>query len=420
MKITGRIISLGLLVALLAGCAAQPAAPDAEATRAFEAALLTATHALLPASPTPSPHPPATQTPAPSLTPTPEPSPTVARTPPDLPPGFVSAHLNPLDAPQAYIEDTCQYLKMRWDANSAEPGTVVMPIMFHSITGDDKPLANEYAIHHSDLVIMLEHAREVGFETITSAQLVDFLYHNAKIPRRSLILIQDDRPPGAFRLAFGPFLDEYGWTLTWAWPIADTDTKRASKVLDEQYGSLWEQMEAYFATGKLDMQAHGWVHNIPIGPNSSDEYIRSEMGDARDALRAHFYCKGQEKCDSDQPLAYIWAGGGFSRRGAEIGRELGYKIGFTTHPRGPIMFNWIPQADALDPARPYWVPEGPAGDPLMTLPRYWSTDAAYRIDEVGNIGEEAAAYAAANRAVELEYYDIVCKPLTGEIPGLKP
>jgi len=410
-----------LLVFLLAACtAATPASPAADATQMFQSALLTATYAIVPASATPTPFTPLTDTPAPSATETPVPSPTVPRTPPALPEGFVSAYLNPLDAPAAYIQDTCQYLKMRWDPNKAAPGTLVMPIMFHSITGDDNALANEYAIHHSDLVVMLEHAHEVGFETITSAQLVDFLDNNAKIPRRSLILIQDDRPPGAFKLAFGPFLEDYDWTLTWAWPIADTDSKPASNVLDESYGSLWEQMEDYFTSGRLDMQAHGAVHNIPIGNNSTDEYIRSEMGTARDELREHFYCKGQADCASDQPLAYIWAGGGFSKRGAEIGRELGYKLGFTTHPRGPLMFNWIPQAETLDPARPLWAPEGPVGDPLMTLPRYWSTDAAYRIDEVGNIGEEAAAYAAANQAVELEYYDIVCKPVTGEIPELKP
>lgn len=412
------------LILLLSACGTSAQA-DAQvlATAQFQAALLTATYAVKPPTATPTPLPPS-PTPIP-----PSPTPTIVRTPPALPAIFTTNLIDSLDTPHTYIQDTCQYLRLRWDPNNAAPGTVVMPIMYHSITGDDRTLANDYAIHSSELVRTLEHAHETGFETVTAAQLADFLYNNAKIPKRSLILIQDDRPPGALRDAFGPFLEKYGWTMTWAWPIADTDHRPPSPIANpkpgETFKTLWEQIEAYYATGLVDMQSHGYVHNIPISPDSSDDYIHHEMVDSRNALREHFYCKdhttGQAiaNCTSAEPIAYIWAGGGFSKRGAELGREAGYKLGFTTQPRGPIQFNWIPLGDENDPRRPMWVAEGPIGDPLMTLPRYWSTDAAYRLDEVANIGEEASKYAAANKAVELEYYDIVCKPTLGEIPGLK-
>ncbi len=80
------------------------------------------------------------------------------------------------------------------------------------------------------------------------------------------------------------------------------------------------------------------------------------------------------------------------------------------------MYNWIPQADQKDPGRPSYIPEGPAGDPLMTLPRYWDTDARTHLDVVRTIGNEAAAYAESNKATELEYYDIMCAPTLGQIP----
>jgi hypothetical protein len=38
------------------------------------------------------------------------------------------------------------------------------------------------------------------------------------------------------------------------------------------------------------------------------------------------------------------------------------------------------------------------------------------IDVVRNMGNEAAAYAEQNKAIELEYYDIVCTPGFGPIP----
>jgi hypothetical protein len=56
----------------------------------------------------------------------------------------------------------------------------------------------------------------------------------------------------------------------------------------------------------------------------------------------------------------------------------------------------------------------------MTLPRYWSIDAAYRIDDVIQINKQAEAAAASSKATELEYYDIVCKSKTGELPTQIP
>jgi hypothetical protein len=116
------------------------------------------------------------------------------------------------------------------------------------------------------------------------------------------------------------------------------------------------------------------------------------------------------------PIAYIWPGGGFTPLSVQIGREAGFKLGFTVNPRGPIMYNWVPLADEYNPKRPHlFLAEGPMQDPLMVLPRYWSTDAIWHIDRVRQMGEEAAAEAHRNRSLELEYYDIVCKDLTGEL-----
>jgi hypothetical protein len=56
----------------------------------------------------------------------------------------------------------------------------------------------------------------------------------------------------------------------------------------------------------------------------------------------------------------------------------------------------------------------------MTLPRYWDTDASGKLDEIRVMSEDAAAYAESNKAVELEYYDIVCAPTLGPIPALAP
>ena len=170
---------------------------------------------------------------------------------------------------------------------------------------------------------------------------------------------------------------------------------------------LWKQQEELNAEGRVDYQAHGFVHDIPIGPDSTDAYILGELQTPLQVFQEHF---------NKKPLAFIWPGGGFTPHAVALARQVGYRLGFTINPRGPLLFNWIPLADQPDPLRSAWIPEGPANDPLMVLPRYWDTDASLHLDEVIQIGQAAAAYAQANRSAEMEYYSEACSPGYGAIP----
>ncbi len=395
----GTIVFSGLLAACAPTTSAE-AGPDTAMTQAFANALAHANQTLTADTPTPE----ATQTTAPTATTTvtATATATAVRTPPALPEIFHSNILAKNALPQTYIENTCEYLKARWDPNNSPPGTVVMTVMYHSVTEDGNPLLPDGSqVHHKDVVMFMEHARELGFEAITAAQLADFLDTNARIPERSLLIIVDDRKREEFyRTHFAHYLEEYGWTLTNAW-ISAKDTP--------EY--LYEENRAVIEAGWVDPQAHGVVHNTPIGEHSPEEYIRGELEGSIEAIQHNF---------GRTPVGFIWPGGGFSKRAAELAREAGYRVGFTTNPRGPVMYNWIPQAAEVDPAHTFWLPETGAGDPRMTLPRYWSSDAAYRLDDVANIGQQAAAEAARTKAVELEYYDIVCNNITGPIPTAAP
>jgi peptidoglycan/xylan/chitin deacetylase (PgdA/CDA1 family) len=381
---------LGGIFLLLASCSpAAPAAPAPDTaqlqTQVFVSALLTATYGV----------PTATHTPAPTHTSTPiPPTPTAIRTPPALPPIFTTSLLNKLDTPHTYVKETCQYLKDRWDPNKSAPGTVVMPIMFHSITDGGVVKDNQVSTEYFNS--LMRDLQMQGFQTITTAQLADFLESNAKIPMRSMILIVDDRHYAPyFKDHFWPFLKDNHGTVTNAWISTSLSTP-----------DLIQSMAGLINAGWVDVQAHGVIHNTPIDGTSSEEFIHSELFGSIDWIQKNF---------GKQPIAYIWPTGSFTKRGVEVAREAGYRLGFTVNPRGPLMFNWIPQDDAADPGRPSFFAEGPMDDPLMVLPRYWDTDASYHIDTVRQISKEAEAYAQQNKQTELDYYDIICKPLTGEI-----
>ena len=347
----------------------------------------------------PTQQPTNTPTETPLPTDTPIPTATAVRTPPPLPSLYQSPYLNPLDYPHSYIENACDYLKLKWDPNKSEPGTIVMVVMFHSIMKDGDPPAN--GIKFSEFMLAMETLKEQNFEAITMEQLVGFLETNQKIPSRSVLLIADDRHFSQyFNTFFRPLYEKWGWPVINAWISHPEQTSEG----------LWAENEALANEGWVDHQAHGVIH-YPIVESSTDDYIMGELQGSIDFIQQHY---------NKTPIAFIWPGGNFTQRGVQLARYSGYQVGFTVNPRGPIMFNWIPLADQEDPMRPSYLAEGSMGDPLMVLPRYWPTQILQEIDHVRVMGKEAAAYAQQNKAVELEFYDIVCAPSFGPIPNKSP
>jgi len=334
-----------------------------------------------------------TETPIP--TDTPLPPPTAVRTPPALPPDFTTNRL--IDPPHTYIQDTCQYLYDKWNSNNAAPGTVVMVIMLHGIV-KDAVAGNPNAITVQDFNQMMNDLKEQGFEAINATQMADFMDHNTMIPARSVLLIQDDRHVAEnFNEHFRPYYEQWGWPVVNAW-ISWEDGPRALSLQDNI---------ALEAEGWVDHQSHGYVHNINMNDDSTDEFIKGEFEGSINDLQTNF---------NKTPVAIIWPGGGFGVRPVQFARQYGYRLGFTINPRGPVMYNWIPLADQPDPGRPAFLPEGYVNDPRMVIPRYWPYQVRSELDNVRNIGKEAAAHAEGNKATELEYYDIMCAPAMGQIP----
>ena len=332
----------------------------------------------LTATPTNTTTPTATVTPSPTLTATSTGTPTLT---PTLAPlaMFTTRELRQGVLPQAYLQDNCAYLGMRWEANGSTPGAVVVPIMFHSIAQDDRQLADPARdITVSQFTDFVEYAHSLGFETITTQQLLDFMTHNASIPIRSMMIIIDDRRPGTIQQQIMPVLEEYNWTVTAAYITDPSDLQWA-----------WDLMDQLYATGRLDVQSHGYSGKVYIQPETPVDQIQSEIRDSTAVLEQHF---------GNLPIAFIWPGGDFTPLSVQIARQGGYQLGFTAYSRGPVMFNWVPLGEE----------EQAVNDPLMVLPRAWSSAVNRNLDEAVRISEQAQAFAEQNYEVEASWYHTYC------------
>ncbi len=362
-----------MMSAWLAGCSS-----SAFSTPTFTPTFTSSPTITLTITPSGTPTTTRTATPLPTFTPTRTPRPTLT---PTLAPLaiFNTKLLYTGIAPATYLPDTCTYLQLRWLPGAAVPGTVVLPIMFHSIAQDGRTITEPNRdITVSQFQAFAEYAHSLGFETITTQQLLDFLTHNTAIPRLSMMLILDDRRPGTIRDQFMPVLEKYNWTVTAAY-IADPN--------DSQWA--WDLMDQVYATGRVDVQSHGYTGRVYIYPYTPKEQVVTEIFDAIPVLFEHF---------GYRPVSFIWPGGDFTPFAVKTARLAGYQLGFTIFSRGPIMFDWVPLGG----------PDGAVNDPLMVLPRAWAGSANLNLDLAVQVSDQAASFAELNYPIESAWYSTYC------------
>lgn len=325
----------------------------------------------------PSQTPTFTVTPIPA-TPTLTQAPTAAPTQPP-PQQFRRTELRDEVQEVQYIKDACEYYKDRWDENNAKPWTVVVPVMFHGVRKQGAEVQDNMTVTYDYFNQSMQHAHQLGFETITMQQLIDFLKHNAPIPERSLLLIMDDRRLGTFNQHFLPYLQEFHWTMSFSY---------ITGVANEYE---WSQIKAALETGHAELQAHGFLHNgqTYVTEFTPEETIRDEIQKPIAVFEEH---------GVPRPIAFIWPGGNYNEFSVKTAQQSGYELGFTVHSRGPIMFNSIPQGDQ----------EMAIGIPFLTLPRFWSTAMYVDLDRAAELGQKAQEYAEGHKDQELEWLKNNC------------
>lgn len=323
------------------------------------------------------------------------PAPLFAETTLPPPETFQTELLNPLDAPHTYIEETCRYLRARWNPRSAAPGTVVMVILFKNINAGTTEQPGSIRI--LDFFELMNQLNAQGFKAINTEQLQAFMERNVAIPPRSVVLIQDgNQSEEYYNKNFRDYFEKWGWGIVNGW----VSEQNPDPVLMEQNFSLEHE-------GFVDHQARGVSPNVSLTDDVSKVIIARELQGSLNGFAGHF---------GKTPTAIVWPNGGFGIRPVEAARQLRFKLGFTQNSRGPLMYNWMPLADVEDPERPGLIPEGPIRDPLMTLPVYSANEALLAIDIVRAVGKSAADYAEANREAEFAYYEAACEEKYGPIP----
>lgn len=314
---------------------------------------------------------------------------------PPLPGRFQTNLLNPLDKPHAYVEETCRYLRNKWNPLNAMPGTVVMIILIKNINPGTGDLPDSVSV--VEFFELMDQLHAQGFEAINTDQLQAFMERNVEIPPRSVMLIQDgNQGLEYYDKYFREYFFMWGWPVTNGWistPNVDANLLAENFVLEYE--------------GFIDHQARGVSPDALLSDDSAKVIIARELQGSLTGFADQF---------GKTPTAILWPNGGFGMRPIEAARQLRFKLGFTNNARGPIMYNWVPLGDAVDLERPDLTPEGLIDEPLMTLPTYSPQEALEAIDTARAVGKAAGEFAQANKEAEYKYYEVVCEEEYGPMP----
>lgn len=148
----------------------------------------------------------------------------------------------------------------------SESNTIKLPIiMYHGLIKDIK-LQNKYFISPDIFENDLKYLNDNGFNTITMAQLIDYVYNGNPLPKKPILLTFDDGFYNNYLYAF-PLLKKYNQKAVISVIGSQTDRYSLIKIMNSYYSYLtWAQINEMLISDHIEIQNHTYdMHTYDNG-----------------------------------------------------------------------------------------------------------------------------------------------------------
>ncbi len=145
-------------------------------------------------------------------------------------------------------------LKMLSKVQAELQQPTVQALLYHGITVSKRQDTVPLPVFRDQMLAL----KKAGYQSVTMAQVLEFLDGKAKLPSKPILITFDDARTDSFQNA-DPILEEMGFTATMFVPVGDIATHGA-------YTANWSTLRKMLDTGRWDMQCHGTEaqHYIPV------------------------------------------------------------------------------------------------------------------------------------------------------------
>ena len=213
-----------------------------------------------------------------------------------------------------------------YKVNADEPSTVSVPIlMYHSIL---KSKSGKYIINPNTFESDLKYLKENNYTTITMTDLINYVYDNAKLPEKPIIITFDDGHYNNLTYAL-PLLEKYDMVAVISIVGQYTDTYTKSNEANPNYSYLrWSDIQDIMKTNRIEFQNHTYnFHSITKtrngcmkNKNESESSYTKILSEDITKLQNEFNTYTQYT-----PNTFTYPFGAVSKSSIPIIKELGFK-----------------------------------------------------------------------------------------------
>lgn len=134
-------------------------------------------------------------------------------------------------------------------------GEKVPIIMYHSILKDESQ-HGEYVLSPVELEKDLLYLKDNGYTSVTSKDLIDYVYSGKSLPEKPIMLTFDDGCMNNLTYVL-PLLEKYNMKAVFSVVGSFCDREESNKQRDDSYSYLnWEEVRELYLSGKVDIACH--------------------------------------------------------------------------------------------------------------------------------------------------------------------
>lgn len=212
---------------------------------------------------------------------------------------------------------------------NVEGGIAVPIVMYHSLLKNSNQIG-KYVITPTEFENDLKYLKDNGYSAITMTELIDYVYNNADLPPKPVIITFDDGNLNNY--IYGkPILQKYGMKAVIS--VVGTYTESFSKspfpTNDPNYAFVsWDQIKVMSDSGYFEIQNHTYnLHTI----NNKRYGIKQQKGESLESYQnmlSSDVAKLQDKINEVTgitPNTFVYPFGYMNKESKNIMKLLGFK-----------------------------------------------------------------------------------------------
>lgn len=204
-------------------------------------------------------------------------------------------------------------------------------LMYHSVINNPSK-SGKYVITPQKFEEDLLYLKQKGYETVSVKQIIQYVYNNAPLPKKPIILTFDDGMYNNYEYIL-PILEKHNSCAVFSIVGSYTDEYSENNIVDPAYSYLrWCDIEALSDSEHIEFGNHSYnFHSISAKRygtqknkyENSLDYINTFYQDTQ-KMQSEFY----DHCRF-RPIIYTYPFGSYSKESTRVLKKMGFMVTFS-------------------------------------------------------------------------------------------